>query len=128
MVVRKRFGIYDCLNCFVKYNVYVNECQTRWNCTQFILSVNCSTCFGWFLHPSSGAQITVPTASGASQSLLLPVAIVDELRWFLHPSSGAKITVPTASGTSQSLLLPIAILEEMRLIWVCCTHHTQINL
>jgi len=26
------------------------------NATQFILSGNCSTCFGWYLHPSSGAQ------------------------------------------------------------------------
>jgi len=33
----------------------------------FILSVNCSTCFGWFLHRSSGAQITVSAASGISQ-------------------------------------------------------------
>ena len=44
------------------------------------LSVNCSTCFGWSLHPSAGAQITVSTASGTSQPLLLPVAIVEELR------------------------------------------------
>ena len=46
---------------------------------EFILPVNCSTCFGWFLHPSSGAQTTVSTASGISQLLLLPVAIVGEL-------------------------------------------------
>jgi len=35
--------------------------------TQFILCVNCPTCFGWFLHSSPGAQITVSTASGTSQ-------------------------------------------------------------
>jgi hypothetical protein len=29
------------------------------------ISVNCSTCFGWYLHPSSGA-ITVSTESGIS--------------------------------------------------------------
>ena len=28
------------------------------------LSGNCSTCFGWYHHPSSGAQTTVSTASG----------------------------------------------------------------
>ena len=33
----------------------------------------------WFLHPSSGAQITVSTASGISQQLL-PVAVVEESR------------------------------------------------
>ena len=46
----------------------------------FILSVKCSICFGWSLHPSSGAQITVFTASGTSQPLLLPVGMVEELR------------------------------------------------
>ena len=28
------------------------------------LSGNCSTCFGWYLHPYSGVQTTVSTASG----------------------------------------------------------------
>jgi len=37
---------------------------TRCNVTQFILSGNCSTCFGWYHHPSSGAQTTVSIASG----------------------------------------------------------------
>jgi len=27
--------------------------------TQFILSGNCSTCFGWYFHPPSGVQTTV---------------------------------------------------------------------
>ena len=30
----------------------------------FILSGNCSKCFEWYHHPSSGAQTTVSTASG----------------------------------------------------------------
>jgi len=46
------------------------------------LSVNCSTCFRWFLHPSSGAQITVSTASGTGQPLLPSVAIMEYLRLF----------------------------------------------
>jgi len=44
----------------------INVQQYATNYTQFILSVNCCTCFGWFLHPSSGAQINVCTASGIS--------------------------------------------------------------
>jgi len=59
VIIRNQFGIYDCLNCFERYSVYVNKYPTRCNYTPFILSVNCSGCFGWFLHPSSGAQITV---------------------------------------------------------------------
>ena len=65
----------------------VNKCPTRWNYTQFILSVNCSTCFGWFLHPSSGAQITV--------------AIVEEFR-LRHNSS------TIATGNSNCWLVPDA--------------------
>jgi len=42
------------------YDIY----PTRCNVTQFILSGNCSTCFGWYLHPSSGAQTPVSTAPG----------------------------------------------------------------
>ena len=43
---------------------YSNIHPTRCNVTQFILSGNCSTCFGWYHHPSSGAQTNVSTASG----------------------------------------------------------------
>jgi hypothetical protein len=31
------------------------------------ISGNCSTCFGWYFHPSSGAHTTVSTASGICQ-------------------------------------------------------------
>jgi len=46
-------------------NIY----PTRYNVTQFILSGNCSTCFGWYHHSSSGAQTTVSTASGIFQTV-----------------------------------------------------------
>jgi len=35
---------------------YSNICPTRRNVTQFILSGNCSTCSGWYHHPSSRAK------------------------------------------------------------------------
>jgi hypothetical protein len=47
--------------------------------TEFILSDNCSTCFGRDYHPSSGAQTTVTTASGDRYTVLLSAAIVEEL-------------------------------------------------
>ena len=47
---------------------------TRCNVTQFIISRNCSTCFGWYPHPSSGARTTVSTATGTCHT-----AIVKEL-------------------------------------------------
>jgi hypothetical protein len=40
------------------------------------ISVNCSICFGWYPHPSSGAHITVSTASGVSVAVLQPVVNV----------------------------------------------------
>jgi len=52
--------------CFCYSNIY----PTRCNFTQFILSGNCSTCFGWYLHPSSGARTTVSTASGICQTVI----------------------------------------------------------
>ena len=41
---------------------YSNIYPTRCNFTQFILSGNCSTCFGWYFHPSSGTHTTAFTA------------------------------------------------------------------
>jgi hypothetical protein len=32
--------------------------------TVYLYPGNCSTCFGWYFHPSSGAHTTVSTASG----------------------------------------------------------------
>jgi hypothetical protein len=58
---------------------YSNIYPTRCNVTQFILSENCSTRFGWYFHPSSGTQTTVSTASGIFHTSLLPAAIVEEL-------------------------------------------------
>ena len=37
-------------------------------CSLFI-SVNCSTYFGWHLHPSSGAHVTVSTVPGISRTV-----------------------------------------------------------
>jgi hypothetical protein len=46
--------------------------------TGFILSDNCSTCFGRYYHQSSGAQTTVTIASGNRYTVLLSAAIVEE--------------------------------------------------
>jgi len=45
-------------------NILLYKFQQDAHFTQFILSDNCSTCFGRYYHPSSGAQTTVNTASG----------------------------------------------------------------
>ena len=46
-----------------------NKMQTLLN---LYISGNCSTFFGWYLHPSSEAHTTVSTASGTGQTVSAP--------------------------------------------------------
>ena len=59
--------------------VYVNKCPTRCNHTVYFIC-KMLYMFRSVSPPIIRAQITVSTASGISQPLLLPVAIVEELR------------------------------------------------
>ena len=74
--VKSRNFIISCNIFNVHGSVYRNNIliyeyiQQDVNVTQFILSGNCSTCFGWYHHPSSGAQTTVSTASGICHTLI----------------------------------------------------------
>jgi hypothetical protein len=63
-------------------NIVVYKSQQDAHVTEFILSDNCSTCFGRYYHPSAGAQTTVTTASGNCYTILLSAAIVEELELF----------------------------------------------
>jgi hypothetical protein len=45
------------------------------------ISVNCSTCFGWYFDPSSGAHVTVSTPSGISTNV---TATCRERDWTGH--------------------------------------------
>ena len=60
-------------------NILLYKSQQDAHVTEFILSDNCSTCFGRYLHPSSGALTTVTTASGNRYTLLLSAANMEEL-------------------------------------------------
>ena len=46
----------------------INNYPTRCINMQFIYISNCSTCFGRYLHPSSGARITDSTVSGITET------------------------------------------------------------
>ena len=46
--------------------------------TVYLFLENCSICFGWYLHPSSGARTTVQYLV-LVKALLLSAAIVEEL-------------------------------------------------
>jgi len=53
--------------------LYSNIYPTRCNVTQFILSGKCSTCFGWYLHLSSGAHKTPTVCVCSLYSFYEPV-------------------------------------------------------
>jgi hypothetical protein len=60
-------------------NILLYKSQQDAHVTEFILSDNCSTCFGCYHHPSSGAQTTVTIAYGNHYTVLLSAAILEEL-------------------------------------------------
>ena len=47
---------------------YISNKMQRY--TVYLFLENCSTCFGWYLHPSSGAHTTVSTASGTCHTVM----------------------------------------------------------
>ena len=58
-------------------NILLYKSQQDAHVTEFILSDNCSTCFGHYYDPYSGAQTTVTTASGNGYTVLLSATIVE---------------------------------------------------
>jgi hypothetical protein len=103
---------------------YFNICPTRCNITQFILSGNCSTCFGRYFHPSLGANTTVSTAS----SICHAVTVICRYRgrvgtglsvlWvaYINTSSGAQTTIYTAFGIYHTVTA------------ICTAHSNQFQL
>jgi hypothetical protein len=72
--------------------------------TVYLFLENCSTCFGWYLHPSSGAHTTIFTICGTCLPLLLPALLWESWSW---PECGVGIekqigTVPIPHSGSNS--------------------------
>ena len=61
--------IYIYIYMYIYIYIYIQQDATLHS---FILSGNCSTCFGWYHHPSSGAQTTVSIASGICHTVCHP--------------------------------------------------------
>ena len=53
-------------NTYTNIPIYMQQDATLHS---LFISRNCSTCFGWYLHPSSGAHTTVSTASGICHTI-----------------------------------------------------------
>jgi len=70
--------------------------QTRYNVKHFILSRSCSTRFGCYHHPSSGAQTTVSIASGICHTVTAACRYrVKSWKWFECTVGGVHATHST---------------------------------
>jgi hypothetical protein len=70
------------------------------------ISVNCSTCFGWYFHPSSGAHTTVSTASGICHT----VTAICRYRGI----AGTGLSVLWVAYATHSTLKPVKIFHCSR--------------
>jgi hypothetical protein len=62
LILLKRFNVYGSVHRkYIPTYVYIQQDATLHS---LFTSGNCSTRFGWYFHPSSGAHTTVSTASG----------------------------------------------------------------
>ena len=57
-------------SCKVPVIIFLIYIQQDATLHSLFLSGNCSTCFGWYHHPSSGAQTTVSTESGICHTII----------------------------------------------------------
>jgi hypothetical protein len=73
----RRFNVYGSVH--LKYIPIYVCIQQDTTLHSLFISGNCSTCFGWYLHPSSGAHTTVFTASGICHTVTVFATIVEEL-------------------------------------------------
>ena len=64
-----------CVYVFVSINV-----QHDATIYSLFIFLNCSTYFGWYLHPSSGAHITVSAVSGINETVTATVMNVTGLK------------------------------------------------
>jgi len=65
---------------------YSNIYPTRCNVTQFIFSANCSTCFGWYHHPLSGAAIAAGSSNGVTNTRCCKYSCLRSWWWVVVPA------------------------------------------
>jgi len=95
-----KFNIYGSVH---RNNILLYKSQQDGHFTEFILSDNCSTCFGRYYHPFSGAQTTVTTASGNRYTVLLFAVIVEVLELF-HDGCRQQYSVTVTRSCCYSCL------------------------
>ena len=83
------------------------------------MSGNCSTCFGWYFHPSSGAHTTVSTASGICHTV---TAI-----YRYRGRAGTGLSVLWVAYATHSTLKPVYLYLEtaLHVSSGTSTHHQE---
>jgi hypothetical protein len=113
--------------------IYIQQVATL---RSLFISGNCSTCFGWYFHPSAEAHTTVSTASGICHTVTAicryrgSVGTGLSVLWVaqaLHVSGGTSTHHQKRIQLYLQylvfvtlLLLSAAIVEELEPVWVCC--------
>jgi hypothetical protein len=91
--------------CIVRILIYIQQDATLHSLCN--LSANCSTCFGRYHHPSSGAQTTVFTASGICHTITLRLSW-KSWNWFecaVHTQTGfisSTIAADSSNGVKNN--------------------------
>jgi hypothetical protein len=88
--------------------IYIQQDATL---NSLFISANCSTCFGWYFHPSSGAYSTVSTASGICHNTVTAIC-----RY--RGRVGTGLSVLWVAYATHSTLKPVPTLPRLRQIAV----------
>jgi len=89
---------------------YLSLLWKSWNCSA---SGNCSTCFGWYLHPSSRAHTTVSTACGICHTVIATCRCCGRVGTALQWKSWNFTAVPTLSQERQVAVTVWQILDAV---------------
>ena len=102
---------------------------TRCNITQLnIFLEKCSTCFGWYLHSSSGAHTTVFTVSGTCQTVTATCPLLwKSWNWFECGVGIVLICFGAAAAAEINKLCNVAscwkyIKRKSLFVTYCCIH------
>jgi len=80
------------------------------------ISGNCSTCFGWYLHPSSGAHTTVSTASGICHT------VTDNCRYRGRVGTGLSVLWVASRHPQHTQTTSIQQVKFGYFYFISCSH------
>jgi hypothetical protein len=110
---------------YIPIYVYIQQGATLHS---LFICGNCSTCFGWYFHPSSGAHTTVCTASGICHAVTAicryrgGVGTGLSVLWVAHATHITLKPVPTLPRQRQIALTVLQIPDAVHTV-VCAPYN-----